>query len=193
MTVAVQYLGVASAAVTLPVVPSMAGLFTANSSGTGQASIVNQDGTTNSSSNAAALGSTATLYGTGMGAASAQVSDGTVPQNTSVQPALPVSVTIDSIPAQVVSAYAAPGMLGVLVVNVQVPASAHGGAAIPIAVQVGTSQSQQGTTMATHYLPLIFTAKSAATTRINRRRTRRRDWRGRVRGTSRSWLIAATF
>ena len=38
--------------------------------------------------------------------------------------------------------------------------------------------------------PLIFTGKSAATTRINRRRTRRRGWR-RVRGTSRSWLIAA--
>jgi uncharacterized protein (TIGR03437 family) len=149
VNVTVQYLGVASAATTLPVVPSMVGLFTANSSGTGQASIVNQDASTNSTSNPAALGSTVTLYATGMGATNPQISDNAVPQNTSVQPALPISAMIDNQSANVVSAYAAPGMLGVLVINVQVPASAHVGNAIPVVVQVGSSQSQQGTTMAT--------------------------------------------
>jgi uncharacterized protein (TIGR03437 family) len=150
VNVTVQYLGVASAATTLPVVPSMVGLFTANSSGSGQASIVNQDASTNSTSNPASLGSTVTFYATGMGAPNSQVPDNVVPQNTSVQPALPISATIDNQPATVVSAYAAPGMLGVLVINVQVPSSAHAGNAIPVVVQVGSSPSQQGTTMATH-------------------------------------------
>jgi uncharacterized protein (TIGR03437 family) len=149
VNVTVQYLGVASAATTLPVVPSMVGLFTANSSGTGQASIVNQDASTNSTSNPAALGSSVTFYATGMGATNPQIQDNVVPQNTSVQPALPILAMIDNQSANVVSAYAAPGMLGVLVINVQVPASAHVGNAIPVVVQVGSSQSQQGTTMAT--------------------------------------------
>jgi uncharacterized protein (TIGR03437 family) len=149
VNVTVQYLGVASAATTLPVVPSMVGLFTANSSGAGQASIVNQDASTNSTSNPAALGSTITLYATGMGAPNPQIPDNVVPQNASVQPALPISATIDNQPATVVSAYAAPGMLGVLVINVQVPSSARPGNAIPVVVQIGSSLSQQGTTMAT--------------------------------------------
>jgi uncharacterized protein (TIGR03437 family) len=127
----------------------MAGLFTANSNGTGQAAMVNQDASNNSSSNPAALGSTVTLYATGMGATNPQIPDNAVPQNTSVQPALPISATIDNQPANVVSAYAAPGMLGVLVINVQVPPSGRAGNAIPVVVQVGSSQSQQGTTMAT--------------------------------------------
>jgi uncharacterized protein (TIGR03437 family) len=149
VNVTVQYLGVASAAATLPVVPSMVGLFTANSSGSGQASMVNQDASTNSSSNPAALGSTVTFYATGMGPTNPQIPDNAVPQNTSVQPALPISAMIDGQPANVVSAYAAPGMLGVLVINVQVPSSARAGNAIPVVVQVGSSLSQQGITMAT--------------------------------------------
>jgi trimeric autotransporter adhesin len=149
VNVTVQYLGVASAAATLAVVPSMVGLFTANSTGTGQAAIVNQDASTNSSSNPAALGSTVTFYATGMGPTNPQIPDNAVPQNTSVQPALPISAMIDNQPAKVVSAYAAPGMLGVLVINVQVPSSAHPGNAIPVVVQVGSSLSQQGITMAT--------------------------------------------
>jgi uncharacterized protein (TIGR03437 family) len=72
----VQYLGVASAQTTLAVVPSMAGLFTANTSGAGQASVLNQDGSTNSSSNPAARGSTVTLFATGMGATNPQIADG---------------------------------------------------------------------------------------------------------------------
>jgi uncharacterized protein (TIGR03437 family) len=145
----VQYLGVASAPTTLAVVPSMAGLFTANTSGTGQASVLNQDGSTNSSSNPAARGSTVTLFATGMGATNPQIADGMVPQDTSIQPALPVSLTIGNQPANVVSSYAAPGMLGVLMINAQIPSSAQIGTAVPVVLQVGTSKSQQGATIAT--------------------------------------------
>jgi uncharacterized protein (TIGR03437 family) len=127
----------------------MAGLFTANTSGAGQASVLNQDGSTNSSSNPAARGSTVTLFATGMGATNPQIADGVVPQDTSIQPVLPVSLTIGNQPANVVSSYAAPGMLGVLVINAQIPSSAQVGTAVPVVLQVGTSKSQQGTTIAT--------------------------------------------
>jgi uncharacterized protein (TIGR03437 family) len=142
-------MGVASSPVTVQVVPSMTGLFTANSTGSGQGAILNQDSTSNSASNGAAPGSVVTMYATGMGTTNPALPDGTAPQNSSVKPVLAVSATIDGQPAEVVSAFAAPGMLGILQVSVQVPASAHTGAAIPVMLQVGNSQSQPGVTMAT--------------------------------------------
>jgi uncharacterized protein (TIGR03437 family) len=146
--ITVEYFGVASSPVTVQIVPSMTGLFTANSTGTGEGSIVNQDSTPNSPANPASVGSVITLYATGMGLTSSQIADGSVPQDSSVKPVLPVTVTIDGQPATLVSAYATPGMLGVLTANVQVPSGVHTGAAVPIALQVGTSQSQSGVTMA---------------------------------------------
>jgi len=145
----VQYLGVASAPTMLAVVPSMTGVFTANASGTGQASILNQDGSTNSSSNPAARGSTVTLFATGLGATNPQIANGVVPQNTSIQPALPVSLLIGGQPANVVSSYAAPGMLGVFAINAQIPSSAQVGTAVTVVLLVGAVTSQQGTTIAT--------------------------------------------
>jgi uncharacterized protein (TIGR03437 family) len=126
----------------------MAGLFTANATGSGQGAILNQDSTTNSASNPAAKGSTVILFGTGMGVTNPLIADGTVPQNASATPVLPVSATIDGQTAPVMSAYAAPGMVGVYLATVQVPSSARSGGAIPIVFQVGTSQSQAGVTIA---------------------------------------------
>ena len=148
-SIVVEYVGVASAPITVQVVPSMTGLFTANATGSGQGAILNQDSTSNSASNAAALGSVVTMYATGMGTTNPALPDGIAPQNSSVKPVLAVSATIDGLPAQIVSAFAVPGMLGILQVSVQVPASAHTGAAIPVLLQVGSSQSQPGVTMAT--------------------------------------------
>ncbi len=65
--VQVEYKGVRSSAVTMPVFESRLGLFTFGSSGTGQAAIVNEDGTINSSLNPAARGSVVSIYGTGGG------------------------------------------------------------------------------------------------------------------------------
>jgi len=53
------------------------GLFTLNQSGTGQAAVVNQDGTINGPNNPAPAGSTIVLYGTGQGQVSPAVADGT--------------------------------------------------------------------------------------------------------------------
>jgi uncharacterized protein (TIGR03437 family) len=78
-----------------------------------------------------------TLYATGAGVTNPPISDGTVPQNASATPVLPVAATIDGQTATVTSAYAAPGMIGVFVANVQVPAAARPGNAIPITLEVG--------------------------------------------------------
>jgi uncharacterized protein (TIGR03437 family) len=149
-SVVVEYDGVASAPLVAQIVPSFAALFTADSSGKGQGSILNQDSTPNSTYNPAAAGSVVTLYATGMGLTTPLLPDGSLPQDSSAKPVLPVSVTIDGQTATVVSAYAAPGVIGLLTANVRVPATAHAGAAIPITLQVGASQSQAGVTIAIH-------------------------------------------
>lgn len=66
------------------------GLFTVNQQGTGQAMALNQEGTNNSAANAAALGSTVTLFGTGQGPVTSPVADGqpapSSPDDTVAQP-----------------------------------------------------------------------------------------------------------
>jgi uncharacterized protein (TIGR03437 family) len=61
----VSYAGQKSNVVTIPVTTSVPGIFTANSSGSGQGAIVNQNGTVNSVLNPAAVGSFVFVYGTG--------------------------------------------------------------------------------------------------------------------------------
>ena len=65
--VQVEYNGIRPVAVTVPVLPAVPGILTANASGSGQAVAVNQDGSLNSASNPAARGSVAILYATGEG------------------------------------------------------------------------------------------------------------------------------
>jgi uncharacterized protein (TIGR03437 family) len=52
------------------------GLFTVNQQGTGQAMALNQDGSTNGTSNPAPLGSVVELFGTGQGPVKSPVADG---------------------------------------------------------------------------------------------------------------------
>ncbi|MEO8371234.1 MAG: hypothetical protein ABI806_18765, partial [Candidatus Solibacter sp.] len=53
------------------------GILTTNQAGTGQAAVVNQDGSFNSTANPAPIGSTISIYGTGQGQVSPAVIDGT--------------------------------------------------------------------------------------------------------------------
>jgi len=66
------------------------GFFTVNQQGTGQAMALNQDGSTNSAQNPAALGSVVTLFGTGQGPVTSPVPDGqpapNSPDNTVATP-----------------------------------------------------------------------------------------------------------
>jgi uncharacterized protein (TIGR03437 family) len=126
---------------TLKGVAAAPGLFSANSSGRGQVAL-NQDNTVNSSTNPAAKGSTVSLYATGVGVMKPQVTDGSFTLGTPAQPALPVSVTIGGLAAQVSSAGAAPkNVAGLVQVNVQIPANAPSGQ-VPVILTVGTAQSR---------------------------------------------------
>ena len=116
----VLYHGNAVGSVTLPVEAASPAIFTVKGTGGGQATILNQDGTANSSTNEAALGSVISIFATGGGATTPASLDGTI---TTVMPypslVLPVSVTIDSVPATIQYAGPAPGQVaGMLEIDV---------------------------------------------------------------------------
>ncbi len=146
--VTVTYQGQTSAAFPVPVTDAVPGLFTSNSSGTGQVAALNQDSTVNLVTQPAAQGSVVVLFGTGEGQTSPAGVDGKLANGTLPSPLGAVSVTIGGLPATVAYAGAAPGdVAGVFQVNAKIPAGVFG-SAVPIQVQVGKGKSQAGATIA---------------------------------------------
>ncbi len=147
--VQVEYQGVRSPAVTLPVAASAPGLFTLDSSGRGPGAILNQDFTVNSASNPAAIGSAVILFATGEGQTNPPGEDGRLAAEPLPAPLLPVSVAIGGRPAAVLYAGGAPGLVaGVLQVNVRVPDGVTPGPAVPVVLTVGNNSAQSGVTLA---------------------------------------------
>jgi uncharacterized protein (TIGR03118 family) len=140
--------GQTTAAFAIPVAPSMPGLFTLNSGGSGQAVAFNQDGTANGPNNAAAKGSVIILYATGEGMTNPPSQDGVIAPSTIFHvPALSVSLTIGGQTAQVLYAGSAPGNIaGIMFVEAIVPAGATSGADAAV-LTVGTVASQQNVTV----------------------------------------------
>jgi len=146
--VIVQDSGTTSAAFTIPVVDSAPALFTSGSGGSGGALIANEDGSLNSTGNAAAKGSVVTLYGTGAGQTSPAGIDGLLTAGSLPQLVLPLSVTIDGKPSQVLYAGAAPGLVaGVVQVNVRVPQDTRSGT-VPVVLRIGNGTSRPDVTLA---------------------------------------------
>jgi uncharacterized protein (TIGR03437 family) len=129
----VQYQGLNSAPVSVPLTTASPALFTANSSGSGQALAVNANGTANGAAHPAAQGSVLTLYVNGV---LSQFIAGVL------------SVTIEGQAATVVSSSSSPSSPGVTAVQVQVPFGIPAGAAVPVSVQVGGASSPAGVTVA---------------------------------------------
>src|SRR5205085_2772578 len=124
-------------------------LFTANSSGTGQGAILNQDGTANGASAPAARGSVVALFATGAGETSPSGVDGAISGDPLPRPTLPVSVKIGGVDAEILYAGAAPGLVaGVLQVNCRIPASVSSGSSVPVVLTAGTASSRIGVTLA---------------------------------------------
>src|SRR5579864_9466480 len=97
------------------------GIFTLDSSGAGQAAVINQDGTINSNQHPAPPGSTVTVYLTGAGQMQPSVTDGSLGTGKT-KPVLPISGSLDL--QQLVTTYVgdAPGLVqGVVQVNCVVP------------------------------------------------------------------------
>ncbi len=147
VNVEVIYQGQSAGTVTVPVATSSPGIFTVLA-GTGLAEAVNQDGTLNSTIDPAPRGSVVSLYATGEGITQPAGADGVPATGTSTAPVLPVTVTIGGSPAQVAYAGEAPGFVGLLLVNVQVPANLATTGLVPVVLNIGSGASQSGVSIA---------------------------------------------
>jgi len=144
--VQVEFLGVRSNALTLPVQAATPGLFTANSSGQGPAAALNGDLRPNNAANPAEPGGVLVLYLTGGGQTDPPSSDGVIATQAD-KTALTVTATIGGQSAEVLYAGSAPGIVaGVLQVNLRVPAGATPGAA-SIVVTINGVASQASVTV----------------------------------------------
>ena len=148
--VQLSYLGLVSNVLNVQVAAAAPGIFTVNSSGSGQGAILNQDGSVNSTSNGAAPGSVISIFATGEGQTNPPGMDGAINATTLPLPAplVPVTVQIAGQPAQVTYYGAAPGELaGVLQVNAVVPANLQPGVPVTVTITVGATSSQTVTLM----------------------------------------------
>ncbi|HMD70715.1 MAG TPA: glycoside hydrolase family 44 protein [Bryobacteraceae bacterium] len=147
--VQVEYQGVRSDPLLVAVSATAPGLFTANASGTGQGSILNQDNSINSAANPATRGSVVTLWATGEGLTDPPGVDGRLAVDVLPKPVAAVSVEIGGQPAAVQYAGAAPGLMpGVLQINAQISTTAAAGVSVPVRITIGGVPSQDGVTLA---------------------------------------------
>jgi uncharacterized protein (TIGR03437 family) len=146
--VTISYQGQTSAAFAVSIVPANPALFTADSSGTGQAAAFNMDGSANGD-NPTPIGGTLMLTATGEGQTSPAGIDGKLATDPPPTPLLPVTVTIGGQPATVLYAGGALGAVaGVMQLRVQIPTGVQSGNAVPIVLKVGDASSQPGVTVA---------------------------------------------
>jgi uncharacterized protein (TIGR03437 family) len=113
------YRGVPSNLIELPLADSAPGLLVPLA--TTDAAAFNQDGTLNSASNAAARGSILTVFATGCGQTSPASATGVPAQLPLAAPALPVTLTIANLQAEILFAGAAPGLVGATQINARIP------------------------------------------------------------------------
>lgn len=124
-------------------------LFTADGSGTGQVAALNQDGSYNGPGRPAGHGSVVVLYATGAGLLASSLPDGAITGATPIPIKAPVYVRVGKLPAEVLYAGSAPGLVnGVIQVNVRLPGELVGGPAVPIQLLAGPYRSQIGATIA---------------------------------------------
>jgi uncharacterized protein (TIGR03437 family) len=147
--VTVEYQGVRSSAEPMAVVPSAPAIFTLNADGVGQGAILNQDYSLNTGLNPAPRGSIVMLWATGGGLTSPPSADGVITGSAPPKLLQSVSVTIGGMPAEVMYAGAAPGLVaGAVQVNVRVPLNLMAAVDVPVQLRIGDSVSRSRVTMA---------------------------------------------
>ncbi len=141
------YKGQRSAPLTVPVVSTQPGLFSANFSGSGQGAIYNQDNRPNSPSNPARRGDIVILYGTGEGQTSPAGITGLIANSVYPKPIGGVSVSVGGVEAEVLYAGAVPGVVGgEFQINIRVPINLSAGNPA-VVVRIGSAQSQANLTV----------------------------------------------
>jgi len=145
----VEYNGVPSNRVTLPVAKAAPGIFTLDSSGRGQGAILNQDYFVNGPSRPASIGSVIIIYATGAGRTNPPAPDGGIIGTPLPLVQETVTVKIDGQDAEVLYAGMAPSLVnGVLQINARIPSGLARGGSLPIEVSVGGRSAQSGVTVA---------------------------------------------
>ena len=146
--VVVEYKGVRSPPFTLAVVAASPGVFSANSSGTGQGAILNENSSFNNAQNPAEKGSVIVFFATGEGQTDPPGSDGRIANSVFPKPALSARVDISGIQAEILYIGAVPGQVaGLIQVNARIPANSNSGP-VPVQVTIGTAQSQRSLSVA---------------------------------------------
>jgi len=146
--VTVEYQGVKSLAIPVPVATEAPSFFTLSDAGFGPVIAMNEDGMLNGLDAPAAKTSLIVLYLTGHGQTSPPLQTGQLapPVEPFARPVDQLSLFINGKKAQVFFAGGAPGYAGLLQVNAQVPADAASGA-VEIRASMGNFTSRQGTTL----------------------------------------------
>jgi uncharacterized protein (TIGR03437 family) len=140
----VEYQGQPVLSLGLAIAPSAPAIFAADGSGIGPGAILNQDGSVNSATKPADRGTVIQIFATGAGLWDTPGVDGSFAAAPLAHPALPVSVRIGGLAAEVDYVGAAPGLVsGVLQVNARIPAGVAPGKAA-IFITVGDAASQPG-------------------------------------------------
>ena len=149
VNVQVERQGVRSDPFPVEVLATAPALFTANSRGTGQGAIQNEDGhTVNSIDAPAARGSLVVLWGTGEGVTTTPGVDGRLAIDILPAPLARCTVEIGGLPAAVEYCGAAPyNMPGLFQVNARMNPAVVPGDAVAVRVIVGGKGSQDGVTM----------------------------------------------
>ena len=141
--------GVLSNVLRAPLIESNPGIFSINSSGTGQGAILNSDFTLNGPNNPASDG-VIQVFGTGGGVVDPICPDATLAPVVAPLPRLTLTqrATIGGVEARILFAGSAPGLLcGVNQWNIA-PGNSPSGPAVPIQICSGENCSQEGITAA---------------------------------------------
>jgi uncharacterized protein (TIGR03437 family) len=88
------------------------------------------------------------LWATGQGPGDPDWAEDELAAEPLPKPTNPVKVTIGGQEGEILYAGAAPGMAGVMQVNVRVPTGIKIGSAVPVVLTIGTASSQPGVTLA---------------------------------------------
>jgi uncharacterized protein (TIGR03437 family) len=143
----VVYQGNLVASMQVSLVDASPALFTLGN-GAGNAVVINQDGSVNSDKNPAPRGSIVVLYATGDGQTSPAGVTGQAASPPYPAPILAVSLSMAGIPADILFAGDAPGFVGLMQINAQVPSGYVPVGDLPVVLSIGMYQSATGVTIA---------------------------------------------
>ena len=142
-TIQVEYNGIKSDSVTIPVANSASGIFTSLSTGVGPAAALNQDSSVNWAGSAADPGSVLVLYATGAGQTSPPGIDGSIAAGGSYTPVLPVGVKIGGQDAEILYSGSAPGLVaGIVQLKARVPPGLSGRQSVTLSAGGSVSQAE---------------------------------------------------